>query len=168
MIARCGEVNVHHWAHEHLSKCDGTKEETAWHKAWKEKFPEDYREKVFSQFGQKRIADIQYGNQVLEFESRRIELVELRSRNNFWIALGFKPLWVFQCLESRADRLERTRSLNIYWFKNGFKRLIGFRTPFVIDFNGETFEVRDYWYLDDNGRIYLRGSIVEITSNVGF
>jgi|SRR3990167_753871 len=185
VIAKCGEVNIHHWAHENLGECDGMKEETYWHKTWKECFGEKYREVVIKKDGGKRIADVLIGNRVFEFESRRIELVDLRIRTNFWLSCGYVPLWIFKCGDEGSNhyilddffngnfnvnivpRYEETRTRGIYWFKNGFKRLIGFRTPFVIDFSGVLMRIESYWYFEEKGRVYFRGKVVEISEIIG-
>lgn len=45
MIAKCGQRIMHHWAHAGRRNCDPWWEnETAWHREWKNFFPEDCRE----------------------------------------------------------------------------------------------------------------------------
>lgn len=45
MVAKCGPRVIHHWAHSGRRDCDPWWEnETAWHREWKEYFPEDCRE----------------------------------------------------------------------------------------------------------------------------
>ncbi len=39
LIAKCGEINVHYWAHKGNRNCDSWWEtETEWHRSWKDKF----------------------------------------------------------------------------------------------------------------------------------
>jgi len=45
MIAKCGPRIIHHWAHYGRKQCDPWWEnETEWHRAWKNLFPEECRE----------------------------------------------------------------------------------------------------------------------------
>ena len=45
MVAKCGPRVIHHWAHASRRNCDPWWEnETAWHREWKEWFPEECRE----------------------------------------------------------------------------------------------------------------------------
>ena len=45
MVAKCGSRVIHHWAHYSRRDCDPWWEnETPWHRAWKENFPEECRE----------------------------------------------------------------------------------------------------------------------------
>ncbi|MYK68074.1 MAG: CoiA-like domain protein, partial [Gammaproteobacteria bacterium] len=45
MIAKCGPRVIHHWAHKARRNCDPWWEnETAWHREWKNHFPEECRE----------------------------------------------------------------------------------------------------------------------------
>jgi competence protein CoiA len=48
VIAKCGNIKLHHWAHAAKVKCDSWWEnETQWHRDWKNLFPEEYREISF-------------------------------------------------------------------------------------------------------------------------
>ena len=44
LIAKCGEIVIHHWAHK--KKCDDYwwENETQWHRNWKNKFPDEWQE----------------------------------------------------------------------------------------------------------------------------
>lgn len=45
VVAKCGEVRMHHWAHRGLPTCDSWWEpETQWHRAWKDHFPKQWQE----------------------------------------------------------------------------------------------------------------------------
>jgi competence protein CoiA len=94
VIAKCGNVKVHHWAHVNIKDCDSWHEpETEWHREWKNKFPIDFREKPFIDeiSGEIHRADIHTSNGVtIEFQNSPISLQELRSRNGFYKSL----IWV--------------------------------------------------------------------------
>ena len=47
LIAKCGKIKVHHWAHKKGHECDPWWEpETEWHRTWKSKFPTDWQETI--------------------------------------------------------------------------------------------------------------------------
>lgn len=96
MIPKCGETNIHHWAHLGKRMCDHWWEpETEWHRAWKNQFPKDWQERVqFAEDGEKHIADVKTDQDwVLEFQHSFLKPEERRARNFFynkivWIVNG--------------------------------------------------------------------------------
>jgi hypothetical protein len=96
LIAKCGEVNLHHWAHKGNRNCDPWWEnETEWHRSWKDKFPKGWQEFIqHSDSGEKHIADVKTeSGYVLEFQHSYLNPDERRSRNAFypklvWIVHG--------------------------------------------------------------------------------
>lgn len=99
MIAKCGEVKVHHWAHLGKRVCDPWWEnETEWHRTWKAHFPIEWQEQIHhAEDGEKHIADVKTEKGcVLEFQYSHLNPVERRSRNAFY--------------------------KNLYWVVNGSRR----------------------------------------------
>lgn len=48
VIAKCGDIKLHHWAHQSTKDCDHWWEpETLWHREWKSLFAEEFREVLF-------------------------------------------------------------------------------------------------------------------------
>jgi hypothetical protein len=93
MIAKCGDVYAHHWAHKSRRKCDPWWEnETEWHRAWKNRFPLDWQEVVCrAEDGEKHVADVQTEDGwFIEFQHSRIKLEERDSREEFFEKL----IWV--------------------------------------------------------------------------
>lgn len=93
VVAKCGKVKVHHWAHASNRDCDSWWEpETAWHLNWKNQFPKDYREKTFfAETGEPHRADIHTPRGVtIEFQNSSISIDELQSRVHFYKQL----VWV--------------------------------------------------------------------------
>jgi len=78
VIAKCGSLNIWHWAHECTAECDSWGEpETDWHFSWKLAFPEDCREIVI---GSHR-ADIRTHNGwVIELQHSAISIGEILER----------------------------------------------------------------------------------------
>lgn len=94
LVAKCGEVKVHHWAHKGRRKCDPWWEnETQWHRAWKNHFPVEWQEIVHKdpQTGEKHIADVKTDEDwCIEFQHSPMKPEERRSRNDFY----GKLIWV--------------------------------------------------------------------------
>lgn len=95
VIAKCGNINVWHWAHKTLLNCKYfERNETEWHRNWKARFPEQCREVRFPAYdseGNKtaHIADVylnlEYINLAIEFQHSRITEEECMQRNEFYI-----------------------------------------------------------------------------------
>jgi hypothetical protein len=110
MVARCGEVNRWHWAHQGSRRCDlWWENETAWHRAWKEQFPVDWQEVVqHAENGEKHVADVKTDHGwVIEFQHSYIKPEERRSRDTFYKRL----VWVVDGARRKRDR---TQLLNAF------------------------------------------------------
>ena len=86
-IAKCGTQRVHHWAHRGSRTCDTWSEpETLWPRAWKEKFPNAWREFIrHDQSGEKHIADVYTGNGLtIEFQHSHLKPQERAAREAFY------------------------------------------------------------------------------------
>ncbi len=94
VIAKCGKINIHHWAHKRSKDCDPWSEpETEWHREWKNKFPEDYREVSFQNQETKEFhrADVHTKDGVtIEFQNSPLSVEEFNQRNGFYKKL----IWV--------------------------------------------------------------------------
>ncbi len=70
LVAKCGEVYIHHWAHK--KKCDDYwwENETEWHRNWKNKFPKEGQEVTqYAESVEKHIADLKTSSGwVIEFQ----------------------------------------------------------------------------------------------------
>ncbi len=86
VLAVCGEINVWHWRHDVTSNCDLWKEhETEWHRKWKDKFPEAWREFIITKNGEKHIADIRTDSGlIVEFQNSSISSETIRVREFFY------------------------------------------------------------------------------------
>lgn len=53
VIAKCGDINIWHWAHKSKKDCDPWAEpESLWHINWKNEFPKEQQEVTIKQIGQ--------------------------------------------------------------------------------------------------------------------
>ncbi len=103
LVAKLGEIKIHHWAHKGNRECDHWWEnETEWHRLWKSNFPIEWQEVVHSDDNnEKHIADIKTNDGLaIEFQHSPIKPEERRSRNNFYK----KIIWVVDGLRREADK----------------------------------------------------------------
>src|SRR5258707_10320803 len=84
VIAKCGNIKVHHWPHERKEDCDNWWEpETPWHRDWKKLFQEEFREVPLfdSLTGEKHRADIHTDSGVtIEFQHSSLSIQEFEAR----------------------------------------------------------------------------------------
>jgi hypothetical protein len=102
LIAKCGEVRIHHWAHSKKQECDHWWEsETEWHRQWKGNFPVEWQEVIhFDGSGEKHIADVKTDSGlVIEFQHSHIKPEERRSREHFYGNM----VWVVDCTRLKRD-----------------------------------------------------------------
>jgi competence CoiA-like predicted nuclease len=132
LIAKCGEVKMHHWAHQGNRNCDPWWEnETEWHRLWKNNFPDKWQEISFTdeRTGEKHVSDVHtdYGL-VIEFQHSHIDPQERRAREIFYKNM----VWVVD-----GTRLKRDYSRFLKG-KNDFRRT---NNPgiFLVDFPDECF-----------------------------
>jgi competence protein CoiA len=105
LIAKCGEININHWAHKGTRNCDiWWENETEWHRQWKNHFPKEWQEVVhFDGKGEKHIADIKTDKDwVLEFQYSFINPEERNSRSKFYSKL----VWVINGLRRKTDKVQ--------------------------------------------------------------
>lgn len=105
VIPKCGNIKVHHWAHQNKKMCDQWWEpETEWHRAWKNRFPDDWQEfrlhdKETSEY---HIADIRTDHGiVIEFQHSHIDPQERVKRERFYQNM----VWVVDGTRLKRDFL---------------------------------------------------------------
>jgi len=97
VIAKCGRIKIHHWAHLAEKDCDPWSEpETEWHRAWKRYFPEDCVEVTV---GEHR-ADIRKDGLVVELQNSSLSVEKIEARERFYGNM----VWIVNA-ESFAERL---------------------------------------------------------------
>src|SRR5438105_11435698 len=173
VIARCGEINVWHWAHEAREFCDDWAEpDTDWHYFWKRLMPADQVEVSIERNGERHSADIQRKDgTVIELHASYISPEEIRAREAFF---GSKLLWLFDSRDAVAEtdngpRLELREKGSIYTFRwKHPKKHTGFTTRAALLDLGEVgiFRLRKL-HLDGGapyggwGVLYSRESFIE-------
>jgi competence protein CoiA len=95
---------VWHWAHKTSTHCDQWWEpETAWHRGWKDRFPQEWQEVplIDQRTGELHIADVRTSaGLVLEFQHSSIDPAEVRARESFYQRM----VWVIDGCKNDADR----------------------------------------------------------------
>lgn len=87
VLAKCGTIRVHHWAHQGTRVCDDWWErELAWHRDWKNQFPIEWQEDIrFAEDGEKHIADVRTDKGlVIEFQHSALKPEERAAREKFY------------------------------------------------------------------------------------
>lgn len=158
--ARCGNVNIHHWSHESNEDCLGGKEETAWHREMKARYPEHCQEVVVKNDLGIVIADVlePNSNTALEFDFKsQLGTKDILRKNAIFAASGIKVYWYFRVERDVEDAVESSKNGTSYWFKHGLRRLLGFNQHFCLWFNNDRiFFVKEYWYFEKARRIYFK------------
>lgn len=111
MVAKCGQIRTHHWAHQGSPSCDRWWEnETEWHRAWKGHFPEEWQEVIHeTEQGEKHIADVKTDRGwAIEFQHSPIKPEERHSREVFYKQL----IWVVDGLRRKRDLTQFFAVLN--------------------------------------------------------
>lgn len=153
VIAKCGQLKAHHWAHETKQNCKNDRWETEgeWHRNWKNKFPIEFQEKIIIINNEKNIADIQTDKGlIIEFQHSHIDPKEQKNRENayknmIWVVDGTRLKYDFSRFKKRVT--ENCREFlkirnNIKVFSIDFydevfpKNWINCSVPVVFDFLG--------------------------------
>lgn len=109
--ARCGKINIWHWAHIGKLECDPWWEnETAWHRTWKEKFPPAWQEVALrADNGDRHRADVRTdGGWTIEFQYSHIDPDERRSRDEFYKRIA----WVVNGSRRKRDAPQFAKAWN--------------------------------------------------------
>ena len=116
VIARCGKINIWHWAHKQRSDCDlWSEHETQWHLEWKNYWPSDYVEVPIERNGIKHRADICTPKGiVIELQHSPISPDEISEREQFYGEM----IWLFDVqIPYDDDYLEFRDKRDYYSFR---------------------------------------------------
>ena len=146
VLARCGRIKIHHWAHVADLDCDQwTEPETEWHRDWKAQFDSRF---VEVPMGPHR-ADLRNGKGVvIELQNSNISPAEIQEREQFYGNM----VWVVNAALF-ADRFFLTRQMgpNIFSFKwkNMRPSWLAARKPVYLDMG--RFPVKDLFGVEFAG-----------------
>jgi Competence protein CoiA-like family len=141
VIARCGDINIWHYAHKVENNCDW-KEETEWHLDWKQRFP---KECVEIKIGNNR-ADVYINGRVYEFQNSAINTTDILMRQ-----LAFPKLtWIFNAVTWHVDLRKKGgsnyRSFRWKWPHKSLKVIDLDRCQLFLEFDDKLFEIKEiHW-----------------------
>lgn len=151
VVAKCGNVRIHHWAHKSNKHCDHWWEtEKEWHRNWKNLFPSDWQEiGRRDENGELHKADVLTPHGLaLEFQHSAIprEEVEIRTRfhkNICWVVDGLRLKTTLKQFKTALEDGHRLKSGNIpvhkvyFWDFKFIEKWSHLGAPVVLDFGGD-------------------------------
>lgn len=164
LVARCGNIRMHHWAHPSDSQCPYKENKGEWHIDWQNEFPDDWQEVLLVDpaTNEKNIADIQtLTGFVLEFQHSHIKDEEKTARENFyknmvWVVDGVNWKKIDSFFENKFKNLSEKEPekfhIDRYDYETNFSIIWADATvPIVYDFYnkaslGHTQRWREYLY----------------------
>lgn len=165
VILKCGEINAAHFAHK-SNTCydDWNYDMSEWHKIRQSLFPKECQEVVVkNKYGKTHRADVLINNTVIEFQHSSITANEFDDRNNFFLGLGYRLVWVFD-VSSEFDNNIEDHDSNRKIYKWKYPKRIFQNAPEISDFNKRFsmwfslgYELDDFvldkviWAIDEDG-----------------
>ena len=119
VIAKCGDLNIWHWAHDNFENCDTWTYEskTEWHLKWQRYFNEDETEVYINKYSQHHVADIfTKAGLVIEIQNSPISTTEIFERETFYD----KMVWLVNSKEFKHNLRLKEFSYDIgkeIWFR---------------------------------------------------
>ena len=131
LMIKDGEQRRKHFAHKNGGSriCDDWSSDMSdWHREWQEQFPEECREVIVENNGEKHRADVLINNIVVEFQHSAISREEFERRNSFYTSVGYRMIWLFDLSEDYEQNKYITTNLltNSYDWKYHKKNFNGF------------------------------------------
>jgi hypothetical protein len=155
VLARCGDVNVDHWAHVNGCECDPWHEpETQWHITWKMQFEEHCREVVLpphrADVCATRVRTNREARTVVELQHSPIEPAEIREREVFYFDQCNHMVWVIDARDitqnfefGRPDTLNGGATIRTTFRWKWFRKSWGtvHVAPRYLDFGDELWKI---------------------------
>lgn len=150
LIAKCGAIVEHHWAHPSGADCDAWFEGmTVWHRGWQDEFPVECREvRVPPHRADVLTAD----GLVVEIQHSSISVSEIEAREAFYVQHADRGMkWVFDATEAAEARLSVCRhgpangaeTYDSFRWSRARKTIAACKQPVVLDLGDDrVLEVR--------------------------
>jgi hypothetical protein len=141
VIAKCGSIVVHHWAHKVGSECDSFSEQIGeWHLSWQDMIRTEFVEVVMAPHR----ADITgNGGMVVELQHSPLSIEEIAEREAFYGQM----VWLFDA----THRFRMVESGDLVFFAFGRSKHISHcKTPVFLDFGDTVVEVLSFTGLFPN------------------
>lgn len=171
VIAKCGNIRAHHWAHSKKMKCldKWWESETKWHREWKDNYPLEWQEVLFKDphSGERHRADINTEHGLtIEFQYSSISEEERQSRERFydnliWVVNGSRLKGDFSRLLKNLENFKKLRHgcYEVYSPEKVFpEKWVNSGVPVIFDFTpldhslDSPHPLRSVLYLLLNGR----------------
>lgn len=153
MIAKCGEINRWHWAHEIYSRCDPwASGETEWHLEWKSLFPLNWVEIPIIK-EEKHIADVKTDKGVvIEFQNSPISPAEIRKRERFYANM----VWVFNVQNASIAIFKKGDYFTLKW-RWPWQSIIRANCPLYLDVGNYEIAIKEErkTYIDADTQDFL-------------
>lgn len=135
LIAKCGKIITHHWAHDNKDDCDSWSEPIGpWHLWWQGLVRTDSIEVAR---GPHRAHIVGNGNIVVELQHSSISLEDIEARETFYGDM----VWLFDATERFAHLSQGNRG----FFSLGRTKHIDFcKKPVFLDFGFEVLQVEQF------------------------
>jgi hypothetical protein len=118
LLAKCGQIKFHHWAHlpGYVDPDPWSEPETDWHREWKSHFHKDNTEQRFIAGGilhrmdaRMYVDGVQYA---IEFQHSTISVEEIQQREAGYVNM----VWVFDCIgKDMPSRDVGDGTIRIWW-----------------------------------------------------
>ena len=111
LITKKGDIRQHHFAHKQNYVCEDSWERShnydisSWHNEWQALFPKVNQEVKLSLGDTKHRADVMIDRAVIEFQHSIMSQKAFDDRNNFYLNLGNKVIWLFDLSDLLEDQL---------------------------------------------------------------
>ena len=140
MLAKCGEVNIWHWAHIPSATCDvWAGGETYWHLWWKSRVPESWCEVLVHKQGITHIADIKRPDGlVVEVQHSSLSPSEIRAREAFYGNM----LWLFDTRDCLGLDLRKRGGYHTFRWKHARTSLAYTSKRTYLDVGRNVFELK--------------------------
>jgi competence CoiA-like predicted nuclease len=111
LIAKKGQVRMHHYSHKSVSDCRFNCNKGPWHTEFQDRARKEHQE-IRLTIGEKlHIADTLVGNYVIEYQHSPISAEDIKDRENFYTSLGYILVWVFDTSSWEYSITKNTSSL---------------------------------------------------------
>lgn len=120
VIARCGQINIWHWAHKAKKNCDWYSSESDWHREWKALFPSN-RVEVYMEGN--RADAIDRMGRIWEFQNSYLKGEEIDEREKTYENL----LWIWNISNQQKlitfDKYSEDALYQVDWYKIRYQKI---------------------------------------------
>ena len=145
--AKCGSVNIWHWAHHARTDCDTWAEpDSRWHHHWQALFPLDRVERPIRVGDTLHRADaLTPTGTVIEFQHSALSVADIRAREDFYCDM----LWVWDVQDADArERLtlrhKAPENYSTFQWSHARRSLLACRKPVYLHLQDDLFHVRKF------------------------